>query len=269
MKLVLWEKQQDHWGDKEKEEYQLTLEKLEKIKQKWNISFQAISDYDPDDVYRTVFLKNRTMLKKRTTRPVNDLRSNKGYVYINGVVGVFDSDEILYYEQSPDKMQFLDKILAEGSLYVEKIIEKNLKDAAIELPEDRLVIDFITKAKTLGFAGEIRREVPIVRPIKDDPTKDKKLQDFIKSFSYMAAKFIDMVHFAKDNSYDIIEAKVKLKWEAIGQVLGYKQLFCQLNSIPQKNVRTTIVCRETDGFIEWVCDELGIKVIRVEETEKI
>lgn len=262
IKISFWEKEKSWWTEKEHNEYQTILDLLSSIRQKWNIPFEVVSDYDEKDVYNEIFLKNRNMLRKRTGRNITDLKSRSGNVFIGGVVAIFsNSGDIIYYDQSTERDLLLKKILEEGPLYVKRIVDQNVIQASRNSPEDKLINDFVANAKEYGFTGEIFREYSLKRPIEIDPKKDKNLQEFQKSFSYLAGKSIDMLHIAQDGTYDVIEAKVKLNWAAVGQAIGYKKLFCMLSSIAEEKVRTVILCRQTDGFIEFVCDSLEIKVI--------
>lgn len=241
---------------------------LKAIKIKWDIDFNILSNFDEKEVYRSVFLKNRTMLKKRTGKGVNDLRSNKGHVYVNGVIATYDdSEEILYYVKPWESEQFLNNLLSKGLSHVQEIVNGNLLNAAKGLPEDQLIVEFLNNPLQFGYCGEIKREFPLVRQITPDSSLSNDMQDFVKSFSYISAKYIDMLHIAKDGFYDIIEAKIKLNWEALGQVIGYRKIFCDLNSVPIIKTRTAILCRESDGFIEYICDSLNVRVIIISKSE--
>lgn len=107
----------------------------------------------------------------------------------------------------------------------------------------------------------MHQEYLLARPMQENPAEKQELQNFKKSFSYISGKSIDLLHERNDGTFDIIEAKTKLNWSAVGQAIGYKQIFCKLNNISLDKVHTNIVCNQSDVFIEYVCDELGIKVI--------
>ena len=270
MKITLWQRQENYWTDNDRKKYSETIDLLDKIKEIWNIQYQIISDFDDGEVYRSVFLKNRNMLKKRTGRGVNTLRSNSGNIYVNGVIGIYDnSDEILFYALAWEREQLLANLISQGSAYVNGIVENNLNEAAKNLPEDQLIVDFIKVSIQYGYTGEIKREYPLVRPIEPDPTADEITRNFIKSFSFTAAKYMDMLHEAKDGSYDIIEAKRKLNWEALGQAIGYRAIFCKLYSKPLAKTRIAILCQESDGFIEIVCESLNIRVIILPQSDVV
>lgn len=64
-------------------------------------------------------------------------------------------------------------------------------------------------------------------------------------------KRIDLV-FEKENEIWLIEAKRRLNFEALGQVLTYKRLY-QHEISPSKNIKLGIVCKETDVEVEEAC----------------
>jgi len=257
MKIIYWKR------NAEKDDS--IIKSLNTIQNKWKIPYELKTEFDDDQVYRELFLANRTMLKKRTGKGIRDVKSNKGYVYVNGTLTIHsNTDDILYFEKWK-KEEFLKKVIEEGQDYIEKIINENVKKSSKDLPEDKLILKFIENAKDYGFLGEFKREYPMVKPLKTDPSMDEAVKNFVKSFSFIAAKFMDLLHVAPDGTFDVIEAKVKLNWQALGQAVGYTKLFCKLNFIPEEKVRTSIICRQSDGFIEDVCNYLGIKVIIVED----
>jgi len=257
MKIIYWKR------DIEKEDS--TVESLNIINKQWKIPFEIKREFNDDQVYRELFLANRAMIKKRTGRGIRDVKSNSGKIYVNGTITIHsDVDDFLYFEKF-NKDELLANLFTNGPEYIENTINENVKSSSKNLPEDKLVLSFIKNAKKYGFLGEFKREYPIVKPVKLNPDMDEKFQNFIKSFSYVSAKFMDLLHIAPNRTFDVIEAKTKLNWQALGQAVGYTKLFSKLNSIPEGKVRTSIICRTTDGFIEDVCNYLGIKVIVVED----
>ncbi|MGI0046332.1 MAG: hypothetical protein ACREBB_03980 [Nitrosotalea sp.] len=270
MKITLWQRQGDSWTENDHTKYSEIIEMLNKIKEIWKVDYQIISNFDDGEIYRNEFLKNRNMLKKRTGRGVTTLRSNSGNIYVNGVLGIYDdSEEIIYYTLPWEKEQLLQNLISQGPTYVNDIVENNLNEAAKNLPEDQLIVDFIKNATQYGYTEEIKREYPLVNPIEPDSATDESTRNFIKSFAYTSAKYMDMLHVAKDGSYDIIEAKRRLNWEALGQAIGYRAIFCKLYSKPLGKTRVTILCQESDAFIEVVCESLDIRVITLQQTDVI
>lgn len=260
MDFVLWQPERSYWTDKDKLEHQKVLDLLDRIKEKWNISYKVDSTYDSDQVYREVFLKNNRILSRATGKSIRKLRTRqgKGSPILDGVLGVFENKRIIYYIESFDgRDQLLERILEEGPLHIERIISKN----NVGTPEEKLVKDFLKKAAEYGFAGKLHQEYLLARPVDDNPSDKPGLKNFKKAFSYVSGKSIDLLHEGDDGTFDIIEAKTKLNWSAVGQAIGYKQIFCRLNNIAFDKVRSNIVCNQSDGFVEYVCDELGIKVI--------
>lgn len=78
-------------------------------------------------------------------------------------------------------------------------------------------------------------------------------------------KQIDMV-FEKENEIWLVEAKEKLNFEALGQVLTYEKLYREQFS-PQKALKLGIVCEEGDSGIEQACQSQGMKVFILPEQE--
>ncbi|MEM3065308.1 MAG: hypothetical protein QW177_08040 [Candidatus Nitrosotenuis sp.] len=260
MEFVLWQHERSYWIDQERSEHQKVLDLLDNIKEKWSINYKVDSGYDSDQVYREMFLKNNRILSRDTGKSIRGLRTRqgKGSPILDGVLGVFDNNRIIYYIESYDgRDQFLERILEEGPSHIEKIISKNSTDT----PEEKLVKNFLNKAAEYGFAGQMHQEYLLARPVEDNSSEDPELKNFKKAFSYVSGKSIDLLHERDDGTFDIIEAKTKLNWSAVGQAIGYKQIFCRLNNISLDKVRSNIVCNQSDGFVEYVCDELGIKVI--------
>lgn len=78
-------------------------------------------------------------------------------------------------------------------------------------------------------------------------------------------KSIDLV-FEKEDEIWLIEAKKKLNYEALGQILTYQKLY-HLYLRSSKNVKLGIVCEETDPDIEAVCKEHNIYVFVLKEAK--
>jgi len=78
-------------------------------------------------------------------------------------------------------------------------------------------------------------------------------------------KQIDMV-FEKEDEIWLVEAKEKLKFEALGQVLTYEKLY-QGQFSPKKALKPGIVCEEGDSEIEEACRSQGVKVFIFPEQE--
>ncbi len=85
--------------------------------------------------------------------------------------------------------------------------------------------------------------------------------EFAKRFSYIAQKEIDILHRAPNGCFDIIEAKVKLNWAALGQTIGYAELFAKTNNVPKDKISSYIICRQSDNVIEYVCKLFNVKVL--------
>ncbi len=76
-------------------------------------------------------------------------------------------------------------------------------------------------------------------------------------------KRIDLV-FEKENEIWLIEAKRRLNFEALGQVLTYKKLY-EHEILSSKNIKLGIVCKETDVEVEEACKSERIEVFAFPE----
>lgn len=79
-------------------------------------------------------------------------------------------------------------------------------------------------------------------------------------------KYIDLVYEKEDEIW-LIEAKNILNYEALGQVLSYKELYLQ-KVISPKNIKLGIACKDSDPDIEQVCKRYGIGVFVLKEERK-
>jgi hypothetical protein len=78
-------------------------------------------------------------------------------------------------------------------------------------------------------------------------------------------KQIDMV-FEKEGEIWLVEAKGKLNFEALGQVLTYKKLYQEQFSL-QKALKLGIVCEKGDSEMEQACQSQEVKVFILPEQE--
>jgi hypothetical protein len=79
-------------------------------------------------------------------------------------------------------------------------------------------------------------------------------------------KYVDMI-YETENEIWLIEAKDKLNYEAIGQILTYQQSYSNKYN-PNKKIKLGIVCNKSKENLERTCKEEGIKVFLLEKEEK-
>lgn len=257
MKIVWWSKEKEYYSEETKQEDEKTLRLLQEIKTKWEIDFEIVGNFSDGDVYNKIFLKRRTKLKKNSGISITELRSRSGNIFVDGTVCLFENDKPIFFRPSWERNKFLENLLKKGKGYIEIQIKENKNNGVKASPELQVIKDFLIKAKDLGFTGVFEEDFPL--KILTEESND----ELAKRFSYIAQKEIDILHKAPDGCFDIIEAKVKLNWAALGQAIGYAELFAKTNSIPKDKISSYIICRKSDSFIEYVCKIFNVKVLLV------
>lgn len=179
---------------------------------------------------------------------------------MNGTVAAFDDEEPLYYV-AHGQNEFLGSLLQRGPEWLRAAVAENEKQQRRFSRGERLVSRFCTQAHELGFRGQIKREYPL--NLSQAARGDAVDENF---FGDMSAKSIDILHRDGDR-YDVIEAKSRLNWEALGQALGYAELLCLIESVPRSHVRSHIVCEQTDAATYAASQRLGVNVIRLKIDE--
>jgi len=79
-------------------------------------------------------------------------------------------------------------------------------------------------------------------------------------------KYVDLV-FEKEDETWLIEAKSILNYEALGQILSYKELYLQ-KCVSPENIKLGIACEKSDPDIEQACKRYGIKIFVLGEVKE-
>lgn len=221
---------------------------------------------DPEqqkEVYRRDFLPRSKVLKTRIGDSVRRfVRSRRGGHFVAGTVAIVSEAGIewfAHYDQpfaalDPDpNVAFLKAVLDKGPVLLSELCTAVPKDG----PEQQVIDTFI---KSGVLKGTIRQEVKIGRNRFEAEGADF---DWRKS--------IDLV-IENDEEIWILEAKTRLNYEAIGEVVTYSILYEDERS--EKRIRKGIVCGALDRELLYACNRLGITVfgmsaegIRVYEPE--
>lgn len=262
MKIVWWSKEKEFYGEDTKQEDEKTLRLLQGLKTKWEIDFEIVRDFNDGDVYNKIFLKRRTILKKNSGLSVTALKSRSGNIFMDGTVCLFENNRPIFFRPFWERNKFLESLLKNGAGYVDLQIKENQNKLIKASPELQLVKDFLIKAKDLGFTGEFEENFPLKILTKEES------DEFAKRFSYIAQKEIDILHKAPNGCFDVIEAKVKLNWAALGQAIGYAEVFSKTNSVPKDKISSYIICRQSDNLIEYVCKLFNIKVLIISRSKE-
>lgn len=121
----------------------------------------------------------------------------------------------------------------------------------------------LKRALELHFKGmRIYREYVLPKRVEAyeqtrPPTEEEEILDRINHFR------IDAVCVDNSGTHHIIEAKVKLNPEAIGQVLVFSELYKRFNKLYGEDIKRWIVCEQTEEILEKLCMKWDIGVIVV------
>ena len=257
MKIVWWSKEKEYYSQDTKQEDEKTSGLLQDIKTKWEIDFEIVRNFNEGDVYNEIFLKRRNKLRKNSGISITVLRSRSGNIFVDGTACVFENNKPIFFRPCWERNKFLENLLKNGAGYIDMQIKENQNKLVKASPELQVIKDFLIKAKALGFTGVFEENFPLRIPT------EKSSGGLAKRFSYIAQKEIDILHKGPDGCFDIIEAKVKLNWAALGQAIGYAELFSKTNSVPKDKISSYIICRQSDNLIEYVCKLLNLKILIV------
>lgn len=254
-KIVLWQRVEPWFSDQMLGEAQRRIRSVQEIQARLGIECDVVTEFDDEQVYRQLFYRRRNILSRRTGQSVsNELRSRSGNFFVNGTVAIFEDGEPFYYA-APHRSEFLQSLLDGGPAWLCSLVGQNEAAAGRHSSAEKLAVGFCERAEQLGFGGQIRREYPLnLSRMASGHVLGRDL------FGDMSAKSIDILH--QDGArYDVIEAKPRLNWEALGQALGYAELLCLIESIPRDHIRSHVICQQTDDATSLACERLGVNVI--------
>lgn len=124
-------------------------------------------------------------------------------------------------------------------------------------PADVVLIErFIEKYP--GIYDKVAYSFPVGSGAPADPVVN---QESGGSVEYLYFRKIDMVAM-RGNAIDIIEVKPRAGTSAIGQVLGYRDLFLR-DERPSVKPSCLIITDETNIDVEHVAEKQGVKIIVV------
>lgn len=204
------------------------------------------------ELYERDFRPRAAALKFRTGESVRKLlRSKSGAYFLAGTVTVTKDGQVEWlathatpfpqYDQDPT-LGFLRALLEHGPQLLEQLTPPVLKGA----PELRVLDAFIASR---SLHGEYHREVRVGRRRFQTPQGEA---DWRKS--------IDLVCKNAQETW-LLEAKVKLNYEAIGEALTYGVLYAAEH--PSERVKLGIVCAALDEDIIDTCKAHHVAVFQV------
>jgi len=204
------------------------------------------------ELYEQDFRPRAAVLKHRTGESVRKLlRSNSGGYFVAGTVAITKNGQIEWlashatpfpqYNQDPT-LGFLKALLEHGPQLLEQLTPPVLKGA----PELRIIDAFISAG---SLVGEYHREVKVGRHRVQRPEEEIDRR-----------KSIDLVCKNAQETW-ILEAKTKLNYEALGEVLTYGGLYAAEH--PDELVKLGIVCAALDEDILEACKARRVTVFQV------
>jgi hypothetical protein len=260
--IRIWQRIEPWFSDQMLREAQRRIRSVEEIQARWGVECDVVAEFDDEQVYRQVFYPRRNILSRRTGQSLRkELRSRSGNFFVNGTVVVFQDGEPFYYAP-PHRAEFLKSFREKGPAWLRSVVEQNEATAGRRSRAEKLALKFCERAEQLGFHGHLRREYPLnlARLAGTSPAED--LGTSHTPFADLSAKSIDILHH-HEGTYDVIEVKPRLNWEALGQALGYRELLCVIENLPQDKVRAHVICKQIDSAIALACRRLGVGIIQV------
>jgi len=259
--IVWWHDPTLEYGDERRHQAADVRRLLKALEQDRGISSRVVeawTDAGEKETYNAVFLRYRNRLRKYSGKPVTDVKSRSGNVMLQDVFLVCASEEPMCFFRMPEAMHLLEGLHRDGPGFLEAWMEKNVRSAAATGvdSEQVLINDFLKSHVSLGFPGDIQVEAPLHVPADSSDALSR-------AFSEVSQKVVDILHCCDDGTWDIIEAKRRLNWTALGQALGYAAWFAKVRNIHRDKVRAVVICRQTDDAVSYACDCYGVKVVLV------
>ncbi len=261
--------------DYKKEIHEQILQLLAQIKSKDGIDYEIINlrmiknQYSQDsyadeqhekEIYESHFKPRARLLHQRVGESIRRaLRSRSGGYFVAGIIAIIKNTQVEWftygtefkqYDPNSSELAFLKALLARGYPLLGYLCAPTEKAKKHESD----LIDRFIESRTLN--GAFEREFKIGNQVVTVEGYEKSI-DFRKS--------VDLVYQTNETVW-IIEAKTKLNYEALGQVLTYGALYEeQYNKTPQMG----IVCTIINGEVLKACKRYGVTVFEVNESQVI
>ena len=226
---------------------------------------EIITDRTEDDIWRNDLRNNRAISKNTGHPPAKWFTASSGNLHIYGTLAIVEKGTVQWvakhYRLDKEKPtitieEALDYILGNRKNGIEHLFEE-IKTGKTE---HTIRNDFI---KSGILKGNFDTEVEVgMKRIRERATSDyrKEWGEFEnKRDNILLPKLrkIDAVCKTSDLTW-ILEVKKELNFEAIGQVLTYKELYKEDN--PEAEVKLGIICDKFNKIIGDTCKDYGIKV---------
>jgi len=215
-------------------------------------TFYLVEEAHEKELYEKDFRPRASLLKGRLGESIRRLlRSRSGGYFLNGRVAIMkdrqvewvSSHAVPFKEYDGDfSLGFLKALLQNGPILLDQLTPSVEKGQ----PELQLLDGFIHSGM---LSGTFEREVRVGKRILETPDG---------TFDWR--KSIDIVCTTPEATW-ILEGKLKLNYEALGEVLTYSVLYS--SSHLQPNIRRGIVCYNIDEDILEACKEFNVTVFQV------
>lgn len=248
------------------------LNLLEELKNKHGIQYEVahlktvkseygehVEEAHEKQIYDTQFRPRAKILSARMGTSIRSgLRSRSGHYFFAGRIAIIKrgkvewyntyGEEFKEYDKGHSELGFLKALLSQGLSLLSSLCREvdmgNFKE------EERLLDTFIDSDV---LKGKFEREVRVGGNISSATFLGREVV-----LDYR--KFIDALCHTDHETW-ILEAKMKLNYEAVGQVLVYRHLYKQ--QFPHAIFKLGIVCKTIEQEIGTACEELGIDIFQV------
>lgn len=209
-----------------------------------------------EEIYKRHFLPRKSLLKGRTGISLREqLRSNSGRYNLAGTLVIVSQSGVEWlcppYGKSAEfgfssdpRLDFLLAVRAGGSAFLVKVCPPVTRGQ----PEAELIDSFLSYRL---LDGTVQREVPV---------GGHRFSTEFGTFDWRKA--IDLLIESPQEIW-IIEAKIRLNTEALGQVLLYGDLYEEERD--HRPVKLAIVCRQLEAEVLRSCHKRGITIFQVSE----
>jgi hypothetical protein len=250
-----------------KEVHDAILSLLEEVKTRHGTPYEVVhlrhrkneysSDYVVDEkhameVYKKDFMSRKTILKARIGESIRRLlRSRSGGYFVAGTVAITQNGQVEWFANYIQPFKDYDGIPAVG--FLKAVLDKGpplLSQLCPEVekgePESKLLDVFVNSGV---LKGKTEREVRVGKRMFE-----------VEGAIFDWRKSIDLLYETDDEVW-IIEGKLKLNYEALGEVLTYATLYSE--EYAGKTIRLGIVCGMVDDEILLACAKYNVTVFEV------
>lgn len=243
-----------------KVDFQIIQLRTKKYKNYYGNEYVEYIDKEHEkEIYESDFKPRARILKARIGESIRYLlrsRMGRGHYYIAGTIAITKNNQIEWFTSYSDRFKSYDENIEIG--FLKAVLDKGVSLIEELCPPVEMIANYETSLldKFIGsgvLKGNFKREVKVGKNIGE-------VKYGLINYTFDYRKSIDAICYT-DNEVWILEAKKKLNYEALGEVLVYSNLYKQEH--PEKEIRMGIICGEIETEILEVCKVYGITVFEV------